>query len=264
MRKILTILIAILIGCSVSCYAQGKVTRQKKEKTVTQQTTPKKNKKKAQENKKDDKKNSKKEEPITGTTPAPSNYINGHEYVDLGLPSGTKWATCNVGASSPEEYGDYFAWGETKPKSSYTEENSLTHGKSHSTLQSKGIINSSRILNKNYDAASVNWGSTWRMPTEDELEELKKNCTWIWIDQDEKKGFKVIGDNGKSIFMPTAGYIRDYDNDAGNFIGCYWSVSVCDFGDETWYAKGLKFFMSAQYVVGDSYYFGFSIRPVSD
>ena len=88
--------------------------------------------------------------------------INGHDFVDLGLPSGLKWATCNVGASSPSEYGNYYAWGEVEPKESYTQENCLTWG------QEIGDISG----NPQYDAARANWGGTWRMPTKSEFEEL--------------------------------------------------------------------------------------------
>ena len=98
------------------------------------------------------------------------NTIAGHEYVDLGLPSGLKWATCNVGATTPEEYGNYYAWGETKPKTEYTEENSATFGVELLDINS----------NPTYDVARANWGSTWRMPTMTEMDELIDNCTWKW------------------------------------------------------------------------------------
>ena len=94
--------------------------------------------------------------------------INGHEYVDLGLS--VKWATCNVGASKPEDYGNDYAWGETSTKSSYTSDSSKTYGKQMNDI--KG--------NSQYDAARANWGGTWRLPTGAELEELKNKCTWRW------------------------------------------------------------------------------------
>lgn len=96
-----------------------------------------------------------------------NSYINGHEYVDLGLPSGLKWATCNVGANKPEDYGNYYAWGETGTKSSYGASNSKTYGKQMNDI--KG--------NSQYDAARSNWGGSWRLPTEKELEELVNKCT---------------------------------------------------------------------------------------
>lgn len=120
--------------------------------------------------------------------------INGHEYVDLGLS--VKWATCNVGANKPEDYGNYYAWGETSTKSSYTSDNSKTYGKLMNDI--KG--------NSQYDAARANWGGSWRLPTKAELEELEDKCTWEWTKHNGVKGYKVTGPNGNSIFLPAAGY----------------------------------------------------------
>ena len=119
--------------------------------------------------------------------------INGHEYVDLGLS--VKWATCNVGASSPEDYGNYYAWGETNVKSSYETSNCSTYEKRMNDI--KG--------NSQYDVARKNWGGAWRMPTCDELNELRNNCTWTWTTQNGVNGYKVTGTNGNSIFLPAAG-----------------------------------------------------------
>ena len=138
------------------------------------------------------------DEPTTGT-------INGHEWVDLGLPSGLKWATCNVGASSPEDYGNYYAWGETTTKSTYTEDNSLTYGLNESQLQSQGYIDGSGNLTPSHDAATANWGGSWRMPTEDEMQELVDYCEWEWTQVNGVNGSKVIGPNGSCIFLPAAG-----------------------------------------------------------
>ncbi|MBQ4621338.1 MAG: hypothetical protein IJB28_01640, partial [Bacteroidaceae bacterium] len=136
-----------------------------------------------------------------GDSPIVSDSIENeyHETVDLGLPSGLRWATCNVGASSPEEYGDYFAWGETTTKSSYTSSNSTTYNLSVPTLQSRGIIGSDGNLTAAYDVATANWGGSWRMPTLDEMEELLNKCTWTWTTQNGVKGRKVTGPNGNSI-----------------------------------------------------------------
>ena len=129
-----------------------------------------------------------------------SGEYNGHEYVDLGLS--VKWATCNVGATSPEEYGDYFAWGETSTKETYGDDNCPTYRLSISQLQSQGYIDSEGNLTSQYDAATANWGGDWRMPTYDELNELITQCTWTWMGN----GYKVTGPNGSSIFLPAAGY----------------------------------------------------------
>lgn len=150
-----------------------------------------------------------------------SNTINCHEYVDLGLPSGLKWATCNVGASRSEDYGDYFAWGETKPKSEYTKWNSKTDDKIMNDING----------NAQYDAGTANWGGNWRMPTKDEMQELVYYCTWKWTTQNGVKGQKVTGPNGNSIFLPAAGF-RNWS--ALHFVGSggyYWSStpynSIC-------------------------------------
>lgn len=119
--------------------------------------------------------------------------LDGHEYVDLGLS--VKWATCNIGASSPEDYGDYFAWGEVSPKSEYTEENCITSGKCIDDIAGDSL----------YDAARANWGGSWRLPTMSELEELVDKCTCTWTIMNGKSGCKVTGPNGNSIFFPAAG-----------------------------------------------------------
>ena len=136
-----------------------------------------------------------------------------HEYVDLGLS--VKWATCNVGATKPEEYGDYFAWGETQPKdyndwSTYKwcigSYNTLTK---YNTSSSYGTVDNKTVLAKTDDAATVNWGGSWRMPTDTEWTELRENCTWTWTTQNSEYGYGVHGyrvtskKNGNSIFLPT-------------------------------------------------------------
>ena len=131
--------------------------------------------------------------------------VNGHVWVDLGLPSGTKWATCNVGANRPEEYGDYYAWGETTTKSDYSYSNCPTYGLSYSELKSQGYIDGNGNLTPQYDAATANWGGNWRMPTYDELNELRTNCTWTWTTRNGDEGYNVEGPNGNSIFLPAAG-----------------------------------------------------------
>lgn len=140
---------------------------------------------------------------------------NGHEYVDLGLPSGTLWATMNVGATSAEDYGDYFCWGETTPKSSYTESNYTYSGKSNK-------------LHLSSDAAYVNWGENWRMPTYRELLELEDAyyTTWTWTSLNGVNGYKVTSIvNGNSIFLPAAGYRDGSDLNYARAGGFYWSIS---------------------------------------
>ncbi len=169
--------------------------------------------------------------------------FNGHEYVDLGLPSGTLWATCNVGASKPEEYGDYFAWGETTTKESYywdtykwcnydATEDHVAFTKywvDYSSTSHSGTVDNKTVLAPEDDAAHVNWGGDWRMPTLAEMQELldSDNCTWEWTTQNGVYGRKVTSvSNGNSIFLPAAGYRTDlalfYDGSYGDF----WSSSL--------------------------------------
>ena len=137
------------------------------------------------------------------------NIIDGHAYVDLGLS--VKWATCNVGADSPEDYGDYYAWGETSVKSSYEEPNCLTYNKPIG-----------EIGGTSRDAAHVKWGGSWRMPTDDEMEELCTKCAWTPTTLGGKSGYKVTGPSGKSIFLPAAGYRYGTSLYNAGYYGYYW------------------------------------------
>ena len=180
-----------------------------------------------------------------------TNVIDGHEYVDLGLPSGLKWATCNIGANAPEGYGNYYAWGETTTKSSYTEENSRTYGVSMNDISG----------NANYDAARANWGSTWRMPTKAEMEELIDNCTWTWITQSGVEGWKVTGPNGNSIFLPAAGHCVNTSRYGVGLHGVYSGSTPDESNDLNAYRL---YFISGSHEVNCFYrYFGHTVRPVS-
>ena len=183
----------------------------------------------------------------------------GHEYVDLGLS--VKWATCNVGATSPEEYGDYFAWGETTTKSNYSRSNCPTYGLSISQLQSRGYIDSEGNLTSQYDAATANWGGDWRMPTKAELQELKDKCTWTWTIQNGVRGYNVKGPNGNSIFLRCAGR-RDESSldDAGKYAN-FWS-STSGVNDRGLFAYDLYFGGGKLGVEQTSRYVGRSVRPV--
>lgn len=156
---------------------------------------------------------------------------NGHDYVDLGLPSGKKWATCNVGADSPIAYGDYFAWGEITPKETYTWSNYLWCNGEESTITKysdnphegyNGFTDNLRTLLPEDDAATVNWDASWRMPTYSEMFELKTNCVVTWITKNGINGRLFTGPNGNSIFLPAAG--NRYDNTSGGAgtYGSYW------------------------------------------
>ena len=183
--------------------------------------------------------------------------IQGHDYVDLGLPSGVKWATCNIGANAPEEYGMYFAWGETSPKNEYTEENSLTTGK----IIKEYLFVTSK---EQYDAAAVNWGGTWRVPTRLELNELLEKCKWEWTAQNGVNGYKVVGPNGNSIFFPAAGVRQETMHLGNNMIGYYWTCTPGDPGQAPGAAHILKFNEERGYY--NDYvqrHIGMPIRPVS-
>ena len=178
------------------------------------------------------------------------NIIEDYEYVDLGLS--VKWATCNVGANAPEEYGDYFAWGETKKKKEYTKENSSTYGKSMGDISG----------NASYDAARANWGGTWRMPTKKEMEELKNKCTWQWTTQSGVNGCKVTGPNGNSIFLPAAGSCFGTSRLSVGKNGLYWSSTPDESRDGS--AFNLGFYSGGHDVDWLGRYYGRTVRPVSD
>ena len=187
-------------------------------------------------------------------------YVNGYAAVDLGLS--VKWATCNVGADSPEDYGNYYAWGETETKDTYTSSNSVTYGVE---------ISFDISGNAEYDAATANWGGSWRMPTFDEIVELRRNCTYEYTSLNGITGFVVTGSNGNSIFLPAAGiYVRGILQKEGE-RACYWSSTPYESGDDFTYETSACFFgsspndystLTSGWTTGR--YHGFSIRPVTD
>ncbi len=270
--------------------------------------------------------------------------MNGYTWVDLGLPSGTKWATCNVGAENPEDSGFYYAWGETMPKGEYSwrvysfEKNNYSQGtvpeeggdKSYATVEMfcvhdpngdpnlnldnyenwgdlytrygfspyfnneirytlsasaydnfirffKGTsYNESSIakynniddivtLESSEDVATANWGDKWRMPTKDEMEELKNKCKWDWISVNDKSGYKITGPNGNSIFLPAVGYCyEDRWVDAvwsiGGTAGFYWTSSLDS--DHTYDAYLLYFSEYGSEISSNLRYCGQPVRPV--
>ena len=204
-----------------------------------------------------------------GTTPSPV------EYVDLGLPSGLKWAKCNLGAPKPSEPGDHYAWGETDPKAEYTWATYkwMQAGQSEAKYITKYTIadgetggiwydSSGAFIGDNKtalvaadDAATAKLGSPWRMPTIDEFQELIDKCTWTWTTQDGVNGYQMDGPNGNAIFLP-AGYLV-----IGSYrAGYYWSSSLSTTESDCAYSLDLN---SDRYFIARTYrYFGCTVRPV--
>ena len=178
--------------------------------------------------------------------------IAGHEYVDLGLS--VMWATCNVGANSPEGYGSYFAWGETTKKETYTDLNSKTY------RMNLGDISG----NPSYDAARANWGSTWRMPTKDEFQELVDNCDWMLTTLNGKEGYRVMSKkNSNSIFLPATNRRRSLSFCLHGKRGNYWSSTPHE--SDADHAYYLNFSSKVQRIIWRfCRYNGYSVRPVSE
>ena len=145
---------------------------------------------------------------------------NHPHMIDLGLPSGTKWACCNVGASKPEDYGEYYAWGEIQTKDLYNTETYL-----YASSWDDFVNIGSDIAGSGYDAATANWGASWRMPTFEQFKELEKNCTSEWTTQNGINGRTFKGPNGGIIFLPAGGDYWDIVKQEGN-RGDYWSSSA--------------------------------------
>lgn len=194
---------------------------------------------------------------------------DGHEWVDLGLPSGTLWATCNVGADNPEDYGDYFAWGETQPKDTYNwstykyangDYDRLTKYCNKSDYGYNGFTDNLTTLLPEDDAATANWGSDWRMPTYVEWQELYQNTTHTWTTQNGVNGRLFTASNGNSLFLPAAGYRRSSSLVYAGGDGDYWSSSLLtDDPDTAW---DLFFFSDVCGMRGSSRYCGRSVRAV--
>ena len=183
---------------------------------------------------------------------------NGHSFVDLGLPSGLLWATCNVGAKLPWETGPYFAWGET---TGFTAEQ-VKEGKrrfNDKSYKAKPVLSDLRLKD---DAAHVNMGGKWRMPTKEEFQELMENCDSEWTE--DYNGTGMVGylftskTNGISVFFPTAGYCRHSSVGYQSSVGYYWAASWSS-SSRAWY---LYFDSGDMYMDYDYRFFGYSVRGV--
>lgn len=185
---------------------------------------------------------------------------SGVQAVDLGLPSGLKWANMNIGAIFPEDYGDYFAWGEVEPKSTYDWSTYFDNMDDSFSNFKKYYKNGGKTeLDLEDDAAYMNWGEGWRMPSDAQWTELRTNCTWTW--NSTKKGYTVVGPNKNSLFLPAAGIIYDSSLSYAGSWGNYWSRSLGT--SASYVAYGVNF-GSGDHVSGCSISrcFGNSVRPV--
>ena len=195
-----------------------------------------------------------------------------HEWVDLGLS--VKWATCNIGASSPEDYGDYFAWGEVSPKKEYTLENYVfrisgddVHNvrfSKYNTNPKQGTVDNKTRLDYSDDAARKNWGGQWRIPTESEWNELVNECTWTWTTRNGHNGYLVTSKkNGKSIFLSAAGsYTNKLSQD--NIEGTYWSSNLDRLYIPSFCGKGIWLGIEEKSPLHAFRHSGHPIRPVTD
>ena len=195
---------------------------------------------------------------------------DGHEYVNLGLPSGTLWATTNIGATNPEDYGVYFAWGETELKNDYTWDNymwcngywdKLTKYCNQSSYGYNGFTDDLAELVPEDDAAYVNWGPNWRMPSKDQIIELVENCTWEWTTMNGVNGRLFTSNfNGAQLFLPAAGYIWSNVLKDGGTKGYYWGRSLNvgrpDYGSSIYLSESNV----TEWGYGRAY--GYPIRPV--
>ena len=230
MKRILVAALLIIASAGECAWAQKSIPKPKINKSSTTTTST----------------SSKKASTISRAT----GTIAGHDYVDLGLS--VKWATCNVGASSPSAYGNYYAWGETSTKSLYGKDNCETLGK-----EIGNIGGTSR------DVARVKWGSPWRLPTKAEFDELldSENCTWTWTTQGYHNGYKVTSrKNGNSIFLPAAGWRYGTSLRIAGQEGLYWSCTP----NGSMSAYGLYFYSSDRSTFWDDRNGGRTVRPVAE
>lgn len=187
--------------------------------------------------------------------------LNGHVWVDLGLPSGALWATCNVGATTPADYGDLFAWAETTTKEEYYF-GSYKYVDDHGSVTKYNKSDFIDMLQPVDDAATASWGYGWRTPQEEEMRELIDNCAHEWTTQNDVNGIIFKAKNGKQIFLPAAGNICDGNElDGAGALGFYWtSTLVPEYHDFAWYL----FFGSDEFEMAHLYSraCGFSVRPV--
>lgn len=243
-KVILSILILFFISHGFNAFCQGKVTRPTKQQS--QITTPQKLR-------------------STVSVSKPDGFINGHGYVDLGLPSGTKWATCNLGANSSYEYGNYLFWGDS---------GSIPFGKEINDLIDAKIIDNAGIILRIQDRANIEWGTLWFTPSKSECEELVRYCKWNLKKYNGVWGYIVTGLNHKSIFLPLSGWTRNGESQkhvyetgkGGGYLTNTYNIggTITNFFD-TCYILWISIWDGCEYGVGEYQRatMGMSIRPVS-
>ena len=187
--------------------------------------------------------------------------VDNHEYVDLGLPSGTLWATCNVGASAPEGYGDYFAWGETSSKEVYSWNTYKWCNGGDNSITKYYINDGTTELDPSDDAATANWGSSARIPSMEQIHELANKCSWTWTQRNGVNGRLGTGPNGNTIFLPATGYRWGESLLSAGSGGSYWTRTLFPYNNSNdAYDLGL----SHLYCYNDRRSFGFAVRAVLD
>lgn len=178
--------------------------------------------------------------------------IAGHQYVDLGLPSGVKWATCNIGATKPTDHGDFYAWGETSVKPRYEYSKAKMNGTSLREISGM----------KQYDAARSKWGATWRLPTGAEVKELIESCVWTTEKDGGQTVLKGTGKNGNVIILPATGFREDGDYNHSSHSGYCWCSTNWNVDDS---AGALTYRLGGLPSLANfDFYLGMPIRPVSD
>ena len=184
---------------------------------------------------------------------------NHPHLIDLGLPSGMKWACCNVGATKPEEYGGYYAWGEVQEKNYYDWTTYIHCDGSWNTCYYLG----SDITGTQYDVAHYRWGGSWVMPSREQQDELRNNCTYTWTTLNGVNGGQFTGSNGGTIFLPAAGCRRDESLIYAGEVGNYWSSTQHASYSEIAYSLSFYSYSAYWRAGSDGRLYGLSVRPVS-
>ena len=177
--------------------------------------------------------------------------------VDLGLS--VKWACCNIGANSPEEYGNYYAWGESEEKNSCEWHNYKWHDNTTGGMTKYNDEDGKKDLSLEDDAAQILWGEDWRMPTPEEMQELKDRCKWEWVSVNGVLGYKVSG-NGNSIFLPAAGSQDVKQFTSRGSQGCYLSSTL--YSEDCGLVVCMGFDQKHRYTINSERCDGHTIRPV--